>query len=150
MKLKELWNLKEFKYRTAIFVGPDETIAVAIEKLVEHDRGSLPVCSDKGDLVGIITERDIVRKLLARKDISAQKETKVKDIMSTQLIIGKPDDDVSYAITVMREKRIRHLPIVDGRKLIGMLSMRDILGVQLDECRIEVRFLSDYISGGYQ
>ncbi len=147
MKLKELLNLKDFKYRVAVTVGPNETILAAIEKLVEHDRGSLPVCSEKGELVGIITERDIVRKFVKRGDVSAAK-TRIKDVMSTQVIIARPDDDLSYAINVMKEKRIRHLPIVDGRKVIGMISMRDLLGVQLEECKIEVRYLSDYISGG--
>ena len=146
MKLGEILNLKDFKYRTAVSVGPNETIAVAIEKLVEHDRGSLPVCIDNCELVGIITERDIVRKYLTLKDASTQK-TKVKEVMSTQVIIGSPGDDASYAITVMKEKRIRHLPIVDNRKLIGLISMRDLLGVQLEACRTEVQYLSDYISG---
>ncbi len=124
MKLRELLNLKDFKYRTLVTVGPNETISAAIEKLVKHDRGSLPVCGDKGELVGIITERDIVRKFLARGDSSAQK-TKVKDIMSTQVIIGNPDDDLSYAISVMKEKRIRHIPIVDAQgKVIDKTSAR--------------------------
>ncbi len=148
MKLRELWSLKDFKYRAAVSVGPNETIAAAVKKLVEYDRGSLPVCNDTGELVGIITERDITRKFLTGKDASPQK-TRVKDIMTTQLIIGKPDDDLSYAITVMKEKKIRHLPIVDGKNLIGMISMRDLLGVQLDECKIETRFLNDYVSGSY-
>ncbi|MFC1894170.1 CBS domain-containing protein [Chloroflexota bacterium] len=149
MKLKEIWDLKYFKYRTAVTVGPNETIAAAIEKLVEHDRGSLPVCSNNGELLGVITERDIVRKLFARKDASTQ-ETEIKEIMSTPVIIGSPDDDANYALSVMKEKRIRHLPIVDNRNLIGMISMRDLLGVQLEECRTEVRFYSDYISGDYR
>ncbi|HEY77693.1 MAG TPA: CBS domain-containing protein [Dehalococcoidia bacterium] len=146
MKLRETLNLKDFKYRTAVSVGPNETIAAAIEKLVEHDRGSLPVCNNKGELVGIITERDIVRKFLTRKDASTPK-TKVAEVMSTQVVIGSPDDDASYAITVMKEKRIRHLPVVDSRKLVGMISMRDLLGIQLEECRTEVQYLSNYISG---
>lgn len=148
MILKEIWNLKDFKYRTVVTVRPNETIAAAIEKLVEHDRGSLPVCSNKGKLVGIITERDIVRKVFARKGASAQK-TEIKEVMSTPVIIGSPDDDANYAISVMKEKRIRHLPIVDNGNIIGMITMRDLLGVQLEECRTEVRFYSDYVSGGY-
>jgi CBS domain-containing protein len=115
---------------------------------VDHDRGSLPVCNDKGELVGIITERDIVRKFLAHKGAAAG-NIKVKDIMSTQVIIGTPDDDLSYAISVMKEKRIRHLPVVDKGKVLGMISMRDLLGVELEECTLNARFLGDYISGGY-
>jgi len=147
MKLRELLNTKDFKYRIAVTVGQNENISAAIQKLVEHDRGSLPVCNDKGELVGIITERDIVRKCFARSDALAK--IKIQDIMSKQVIMGNPEDDLSYAINVMKQKRIRHLPLVDNQKVMGMISMRDLLGVQLEECKTEVRYLSDYISGGY-
>jgi CBS domain-containing protein len=149
MKLAELLNLKDFKYRTVVTVGLSETIFAAIQKLSEHDRGSLPVCNSKGELVGIITERDIVRTALTRPDASTQK-LQVKDVMSTQIIIGSPDDDLSYAIKVMKERRIRHLPIVDKLKVIGMISMRDLLGVQLEKCQTEARYLSDYVYGKHR
>lgn len=147
MKLGELLSAKDSKYRIAVTVRPEETIFAAIQRLVEHDRGSLPVCNNKGELVGIITERDIVRNCLARGDAPAK--IKIKDIMSKQVVIGKPEDDLSYAINVMKEKRIRHIPIVDNKIVIGMISMRDLLGIQLEECNIQVHYLSDYISGGY-
>ena len=63
MKLKELFNMKDFKYRDLVTVGQSEAVSAAIQKLIAHDRGSLPVCNDNGDLVGIITERDIVRSV---------------------------------------------------------------------------------------
>ena len=147
MKIKDLLNMKDSKYRIAITVGPKETISMAIQKLVEHDRGSLSVCNDKDELVGIITERDIVRKCFARGDALAK--IKIQDVMSKQVVIGNPEDDLSYVISVMKQKRIRHLPIMDNQKVMGMISMRDLLGVQLEECKTEVRYLSDYISGGY-
>ncbi len=148
MKLGELLNSKDFMHRDVVSVGPDDSVAIAIEKMNQHDRGALPVRDNKGDLAGIITERDIVRRLFAIKDGSAQR-TKVRDIMSSRVAIGNPNDDVSYAINVMAEKRIRHLPIVDGRDLIGMISMRDLLRVQLEVTRTEVKYMSDYISGGH-
>lgn len=147
MKLMELLSTKDIKYRTVVSVGSNETVSAVIKKLVEHDRGSLPVCNPKGELVGVITERDIVRKCLAHnKPIS---KIKVENIMSKDVIIGQPDDDLDYAISAMQQKRIRHLPIVDERRVIGMISMRDLLGVQLQESTTRVRFLSDYISGGF-
>jgi CBS domain-containing protein len=84
--------------------------------------------------------------LYASKSASADK-TQVKEIMSKEVIIGKAGDDLSYAINVMKEKRIRHLPIMDGRNLIGMISMRDLLGVELEESRTEVQLLNDYMFG---
>ena len=147
MKLSDLFNMKDSKYRTVVTVGPNETISVAIQKLVEHDRGSLPVCNEKGELVGVVSERDIVRKCFARSDAFAK--MKIQDIMSKQVVIGNPEDDVGYAISVMKQKRIRHLPIMDNRKVMGMISMRDLLGEQLEECQTQVHFLGDYISGGH-
>ena len=89
-------------------------------------------------LVGIITERDIVRKCFARGDAFAN--IKVQDVMTKQVVIGSPEDDLDYAISVMKQKRIRHLPIVDDQKVLGMISMRDLLGVQLEETKAEIRY----------
>ena len=138
MKIRDLLKMKDFKYRIPVTVGPNTSISAAIQTLVEHDRGSLPVCNDKGELVGIITERDIVRKCFARNENFTN--IKIQDIMTKQVAIGNPEDDLDYAISVMRQKRIRHLPIVDDQTVIGMISMRDLLGVQLEETKAEVRY----------
>ncbi len=146
MKLGELLNTDDLKQRVAVNVAPNDTITETIKLLVEHDRGSFPVCNDRGELVGIITERDIVRKCFTGgTDYSRYR---VKDVMSQKVAVGQADDDLDYAINVMKTERIRHLPVVDGPKVIGMISMRDLLGVKLEQTRTEVRFLSDYISGG--
>lgn len=145
MKLGELLDRKDFKYRVLVTVRQDETVSMAMRSLVEHDRGSLPVRDDKGDIVGIITERDIVRKCVAQSKNCAK--IKVSDVMSKQVVVGTTEDDLSYAINIMKQHRIRHLPVMENKKLIGMISMRDLLGVQLEECTIRARFLSDYISG---
>ena len=147
MKLGDLLNGKDLKYRTVVTVLPNETISAAVQKLVEHDRGALPVCSGSGEMVGIVTERDIVRKCFGRSGNCGR--IKVQDVMSKNIVIGKPEDDLDYAMNVMKQERIRHLPIVDNKKVIGMISMRDLLGVKLDESKTEARYLSDYISGGY-
>lgn len=138
--------MKDFKYRVLATVKKDDTISTTIAKLIEHDRGSISVCNDSGELVGIITERDIVRKCSSHKDFNPD-TTLVNDMMSRDVVIGNPDDDLDYAISVMKKKRIRHIPIVDGRKLIGMISMRDLLGVRLEESTDQIRTLTNYISG---
>jgi CBS domain-containing protein len=137
MKIRDLLLMKDAKYRDIVTIEPDETILAAIQKLVEHDRGSLAVC-DEGKLVGIITERDIVRKCLAYGNSYAN--VRVREAMTSQVAIGTPDDDLDYAISVMKQKRIRHMPILDGQKVIGMISMRDLLGVQLEETKAQVRY----------
>lgn len=146
MKLGELLTNKELNRRGAVKIDPNHTISDTIKLLVEHDCGSFPVCNDKGELVGIITERDIVRKCFTGGTDCSR--FRVKDVMSTKVAVGRADDDLDYAINVMKMEKIRHLPVVDGHKVIGMISMRDLLGVQLEQSRTEVRFLSEYISGG--
>ena len=146
MTLGDLLNTRDAKYRVVITVQPSETVMAAVHKLAKHDRGSIMVCDDEGKLLGIISERDIVRKCLTSgKDLD---KTKIQDVMTTRVVVAKPEDDLSYAINVMKEARIRHIPIVDAQeKAIGMISMRDLLGVQLEESNTTVRFLDDYISG---
>ena len=147
MNLGDLLNQKDFKSRGAVMVKPKDTISVTILKLIEHDKGGCPVCDDKGELVGIITERDIVRKCFTGSIDCAR--LKVQDVMSHKVVIGKPEDDLDYAISVMKRERIRHLPVVENKKVIGMISMRDLLGVKLEESTDKVRYLTDYISGGF-
>jgi len=135
MKMRDLLKIKG---RPVITIAPNETVAAAIQKLAEYDRGSISVCNEKGELVGIITERDIVRKWLVHRDALAG--IRIEDVMTRAVAVGTPDDDLDYAISVMRQKRIRHLPIVDQQQVVGMISMRDLLDVQLSECEAEIRY----------
>ena len=141
MKIRDLKirDLLKMKGRPVVTIGPNETVAAAVQKLAEHDRGSIPVCNEKGELVGIITERDIVRKCFVRSDALAS--IKIEDVMTKEVAIGSPEDDLDYPISVMKQKRIRHLPIVDSHnKVVGMVSMRDLLDVQLSETKAEIRY----------
>jgi len=135
MKIRDLLKIKG---RPVITIKPNETVAAAIQKLAEYDRGSIPVCNDKGELVGIITERDIVRKCFVSMNTLAS--IKIEDVMTKGVAIGAPEDDLDYAISVMKQKRIRHLPIIDQQQLVGMISMRDLLDVQLSETKAEIRY----------
>jgi CBS domain-containing protein len=139
MKMRDMLKTTGFKGRAVVTVGPNEFVCTAIQKLAEHDRGSLPVCNEKGELFGIITERDIVRKCFVRGVDFINK--KIADIMTKQVAIAIPDDDLDYVITVMKQKRIRHIPIVDDNKVVGMISMRDILGFQYEETKAEIRYV---------
>jgi CBS domain-containing protein len=136
MKIKELLTLKN---RSVITIGADETVFAAIQKLNEFDRGALPVIDNRGELIGIVTERDVVRKCFSSdgKFINS----KIMDVMTKEVAIGFPDDSLDYVVSVMRQKRIRHVPIVeDHHKIIGVVSMRDLLEVQLSEVEAEVRY----------
>ena len=130
--------MKDFKHREVVTARPNETVAKAIQKLVEYDRGSLPVVNDENKLIGILTERDIVRKCFALGVDPGKIE--IHDIMTGEVAICIPEDDLDYAIGVMKQKRIRHLPIVEGRKIAGMISMRDLCAVQYEETKAEIRY----------
>jgi len=135
MKIRDLLKMKG---RPVITIRPNETVTAAIQKLSEYDRGSIPVCNEKGELLGIITERDIVRKCFVR--MGALAGIKIEDVMTKGVAIGAPEDDLDYAISVMKQKRIRHLPVVDQQLVVGMISMRDLLDVQLSETKAEIRY----------
>jgi CBS domain-containing protein len=135
MKIRDLLKIKG---RPVITIRPNETVAAAIQKLAEYDRGSIPVCNEKGELVGIVTERDIVRKCFV--PVNTLANIKIEDVMTKGVAIGAPEDDLDYAISVMKQKRIRHLPIIDQQQVVGMISMRDLLDVQLSETKAEIRY----------
>jgi CBS domain-containing protein len=139
MKIRDMLKTAGFKSRTVVTVGPDEFVSAAIQKLAEYDKGALPVCNDKDELLGIITERDIVRKCFVRGVDFTNK--KIMDTMSKQVAIAILDDDLDYAINTMKQKKIRHIPIVDDKKVVGIISMRDILGFQYEETKAEIRYI---------
>ena len=145
MKIRDLLAGKEAKYRMVITVGPHENISGAIQKMVDFDRGAISVCNENGGLLGIITERDLVRKCFTR--IATFENIKVENIMTKEVAIGHPEDDLDYAVDVMKQKRIRHLPIVNNQRVVGMVSMRDVCGVELAECKAEIRY-TGLLGGG--
>lgn len=143
MKIKDIAKISG---RNITTVEPNASIADAIEKMVTHSIGALPVCEADGKLIGIISERDIM-KWLYNHEKPADK-TKIKNVMTTDVIIGLPEDDLDDLLKVMTEKSIRHLPVMTGDRVIGILSIRDVIEEKLSECHTQVRYLHDYIAGG--
>ncbi len=137
MKIRDLLAMRN---RTPITIGPDESVFDAIQKLNKFDRGALPVINNKEELVGIITERDVVRKCFTAEGKFLN--PKVKEVMTKEVAVGTLDDNLEYAVSVMKQKRIRHLPIIDYPKVVGMVSMRDLLDVELSEVEAEIRYIS--------
>ncbi|HUP00377.1 MAG TPA: CBS domain-containing protein [Gemmatimonadota bacterium] len=130
-----------------IAIEPERTIQQAIERLVEHNIGALVVVDAAGEPVGIITERDILRACTHGAD--RLESTRVEEVMSADLIVGELDDTVDYVMGIMTTNRIRHLPIVGERGLSGMVSIGDVVKVQLQEADYENRHLKEYIRGSY-
>ena len=138
----------EMKGRRLITISPNDTVEAAIRKLVDNKIGAMPVCDGKGNLIGIISERDLLKECSHRA--RSINKTPVKDVMTRDVVIGILEDDLDYVMDIMTQKGIRHLPIMDGPKLEGMVSIRDVVDIQLEKSKAEARFLNDYISGGYR
>lgn len=119
----------------------------AMQLLIEHRISCLPVLDEKQELIGIISDKDIFRLLYENADSAG--DSVVGDFMSTNLIVGLPTDEIEYIATIMTNNRIRHVPIVNGRTIIGLLSVGDIVKTQIEGYVAENRYLRQYIDGSY-
>jgi len=144
MKVNEILGKKPPK---VITITADKSLHAASQLLAEHNIGVVVVVDDVDTPIGILSERDIVRKLATLKtDVVNHR---VQDSMTHDIIIGFPDDDLSYVSQIMTDKRIRHLPIMVDQKLIGIISIGDVVKSQLDHVTLEAHTLRQYITGGY-
>ncbi|HOJ04431.1 MAG TPA: CBS domain-containing protein [Bacteroidota bacterium] len=141
MKLKDILKAKG---STIFSIDPEKSVKDAIDLLVQFNVGSLMVI-DEGRLVGIFSERDSLR--LCARDLDSILSTRIADVMTTDLIIGKLDDDVEDSMNVMTEKRIRHLPVLDNGYVVGLVSLGDLVKSQLAEKTVTIHYLRDYITG---
>jgi len=112
------------KASTVWSIGPNAMVIDAIQLMGEKNVGALPVV-DNGTLVGIFSERDYTRKVILKGRSS--KETPVSDIMTAQLLTVTPSDNVIECMRIMTEKRVRHLPVLEGTNLVGILSIGDVV-----------------------
>jgi CBS domain-containing protein len=105
-------------------IGPNTMVIDAIRLMDEKNVGALPVM-DHGTLVGIVSERDYTRKIIVKGRSS--KDTPVSDIMTKELLTVNPGNSVTECMQTMTEKRVRHLPVLEGTKLVGILSIGDVV-----------------------
>ena len=125
-------------------IGPDEPVLAAIRKMAEHHIGALLVMSaDK--LAGIVSERDYARKVVLLGRSST--ETKVSAIMTSKVITVSPRQDAQDCMRLMTDKRIRHLPVVQGERVVGVLSIGDLVRAVLAEQERTIADLETYIHG---
>lgn len=137
-------KLLEKKGTDVIAVSPDTVIREAIAKMAERSAGTALVM--EGDqLVGIFSERDFIRKIYL-KDLCG-KGVQVKEIMSTKLTTVGPESTLEECMAMMTEKRIRHLPVLDGGQVVGIVSIGDIVKYMVQEKDFLIHNLESYISG---
>lgn len=141
MKLQDILEIKGRRVHT---IRPEATLADVVETLVRHNCGSLVVC-DGEQMVGIITERDILRACATQGD--GLHDCHVRDHMTPNPITARLESDVEDIMGLLTENRIRHLPITQQDRLIGIISIGDVVKAQHDALSLENHFLKSYIHG---
>lgn len=137
-------QLLESKGSTVYSIEPDASVFSALERMAEHNVGALPVL-DGGKLVGLVSERDYARKVILQGHSS--RETRVRDIMSKQVTCAALGDEVQQCMAVMTEKHIRHLPVLEKGKLVGLVSIGDLVKSIIDEQQFVIDQMTQYIAG---
>lgn len=134
------------KLNKEVYVTTPETPVIgALREMAKRNVGALVVLSN-GKPVGIISERDVARR---SSDGMRVDTTPVSEVMIRDVIVGMRNDEISYVMSIMTASRIRHLPIIDGQKMIGILSIGDVVKAQISDAHAEIRMLHDYIDGKY-
>jgi CBS domain-containing protein len=144
MKVKELLSIKGVE---CFSITSDLSLLDVAKQMTECAIGALLVM-DRGSLAGIVTERDIVKVLAA--DTNQCKDVKIKDVMSTNLLVVKPGDDLDYVMAIMIQNNIRHTPVMEESGLVGLLSMRDVVRVLVKNLKAENIYLKDMIGGKFE
>jgi len=134
------------KSSDVITVRPDQSLREAVDLLAEHNIGALIVVDEPGRPIGIISERDIIREAARTETLLGQP---VRRVMTKDLITASPEDDLETVLQTMTAKHFRHLPIVDRGRLIGVISIGDVVKAQLDKYQGEVDTLQTQIIEGH-
>ena len=142
MIMKTLGSIVKDSSRELYSVSVDSTVQYAAEYMAARNIGAVTVV--EGDrVVGLFSERDLMKRVIA-KDRNPKAVT-VGEVMTTELIAGSPNDSCQEGISKMRQAKGRHLPILDGHNFLGLISLRDLLEVEMDEQAEELRMLNTYI-----
>lgn len=141
MKLRDILRTKGSE---VIQIGPDRSVLDAVRSFSEHRIGALVVTVDS-EIVGVVSERDVMNLMAERPD--GLETVAVSEIMTTDVIVAVPTDDLDYVMNIMTNNRIRHLPIVEDGRLGGIVSIGDVVNEVRRSVESENRHLKDYIQG---
>jgi CBS domain-containing protein len=143
--MNQLSEILDEKGHEVLRIEADASVSEAVKRMVEANVGSLLV-TEGDEITGIVTERDYLRRvaLEGRTD----KETAVREIVSSPLIVVTPQTTVDECMALMTDRRIRHVPVVDGGEVVGIVSIGDVVKFQSREQSFQIKYLTEYISGG--
>ena len=133
------------KGRQAYVTRPESTVYEALQVMAEKNVGALLVVDSDG-LVGIFSERDYARKVILHGKSS--KDTPVGEVMTKRVYFVHPDNTIEECMALMTEKKIRHLPVIEGDQLAGVISIGDVVKEVIDEQGFVIEQLENYITGG--
>lgn len=141
--MRPILELLKKREATMWALSPGDSVFEALQRMAEHNVGAMMVI-DQGKLVGVLSERDYTRKIaLAGK---SSKETPVSDIMTAKVLSVSPKTRTRECMSLMSQKKIRHLPVVDGDKVLGMISIRDIMNDIIADHEQTISQLTSYIA----
>jgi CBS domain-containing protein len=144
MKVADILKVKGDQVFT---IGEDQTMLETVRMLVDKNIGALLVLDSRGAVAGIVTERDVLRECNRR--FSQLDQTRVSEVMTRRLLTGSPGDDIGTVQGMMTERRVRHLPIMEGERLAGLVSIGDVVKAVYRQAETENRDLKDLIAGKY-
>ncbi|MCI0450923.1 MAG: CBS domain-containing protein [Candidatus Latescibacteria bacterium] len=133
------------KGRNVFAVGPDAPVYRALELMSEKHVGALMVLDEDRHLIGVVSERDYARKIALEGKSS--KGTPVRDIMTTKLFCVSPTQNIDECMSLMTDKSVRHLPVLDGDRLDGVISIGDVVKSMLSQQEFIIEQLEHFISG---
>lgn len=143
MSMKTLQQLLDCKkYKAVISINPNRPVFDALIILAEYQIGALLVIEDE-QLVGVFSERDYAREVILKGRSS--KTTQINEVMTMKVLTAKPSDTVEYAMLLMSDKRIRHLPVMENEKVLGMLSIGDLVKETMAYQQELIKQLESYI-----
>ena len=140
--MKTVQQLLESKRHILVSVAPNATVLEALKVMAEKEIGAVVVLED-GHLVGIFSERDYARKVVLQG--KASKDTPVREIMTDKVVCVRPEQSIDDCMGLMTDKRIRHLPVLEHKKVIGVISIGDVVKEMLSEKEFVIKQLESYI-----
>ena len=138
-----LSGILDEKGHDVLQIDADASVFEAVKRMVEANVGALLV-TEKGEITGIVTERDYLRR--AALEGRPDKETMVREIMSSPLLVATPETSVDECMALMTDRRVRHVPVVGGGEVVGIVSIGDLVKFRSEQQSFELRYLTEYIS----